>query len=294
MEIYKFFASEMETPLSFGWFHLIWVAIMIIATVFMCIKLKDCSDKTFRIITFAGWLLIALFETYKQIIFTFYNDSPTLTADYQWYAFPFQLCSSPLYVLPFIAFLKDGRLRNMLIAYMSTFSLFGGLVVFIYPNDVFIELIGINIQTMVHHGLQIVFGIWFMVYNRKKANFKYLLGAIPVFVVFSAIAILLNETLGAYIVSTGEDFSMFYISSHVENHLPILSDVYKAVPWGVFLIAYLVGFCLVSALIFYIMVGIMALVKLIKKLVKKEKTVTVSESIENVEVTQPAKENENE
>lgn len=277
-KIYEFFAGEMPTPPSFGWFHFMWVAIMIGLTVFMCIKFKNCSDKTFRTITLIGWILIVVLEIYKQIIFTFNNDSPTLTADYQWYAFPFQLCSSPLYVLPFIAFMKDGKIRDMLIAFISTFSLFGGLIVFIYPNDVFIELIGINIQTMVHHGLQIVFGIFYMVYNRKKTNFKYFLGAIPVFVLLSGIAILLNETLGAYIVSTGEDFSMFYISSLVPNHLPILSDVYKAVPWGVFLIAYLVGFCLVSALIYYIMVGIMALVRFISSKTKNNTKVTATEN----------------
>lgn len=263
-KVYEFFAGEMPTPPSFGWFHIMWVVIMIGLTVFFCIKFKDCSDKTFRIITLVGWIVIVLLEVYKQIIFTFDNNNPTLTADYQWYAFPFQLCSSPLYVLPFIAFMKDNKIRDMLIAYISTFSMVGGLVVFAYPNDVFIEIIGINIQTMVHHGLQIVFGIYFMVYNRRKISFKYLLGAVPVFVLLSGIAVLLNETLGAHIkASTGEDFSMFYISSFVPNHLPILSDVYKAVPWGVFLVAYLVGFCIAAAIVYYIMVGIMALVNLI-------------------------------
>lgn len=258
-KFYELIAGKMPTPSSYDWFHIMWTVIMIGITILLCIRFKDCSNKTFRIITLVCWIIIVALEIYKQLVFTFDNDSHI--ADYKWYAFPYQLCSTPLYVLPFIIFMKEGKIRDAFMSFMSTFSLFGGLVVFIYPNDVFIEIIGINIQTMVHHGLQIVLGVWFMVYNRNKLSHKYLLGAIPVFIILSGIAILLNETLGAHIVSNGEDFSMFYISSHVENHLPILSDVYKAVPWGVFLIAYLFGFCFVSAIIYYITYGIITCVK---------------------------------
>ena len=38
----------------------------------------------------------------------------------------------------------------------------------IYPNDVFSTQLGISIQTMVHHGMQVVLGVYVSVYNRNK------------------------------------------------------------------------------------------------------------------------------
>ena len=60
-------------------------------------------------------------------------------------------------------FNKEGCVKDSAMAFMMTFSLFGGLVVMAYPNDVFIETIGINLQTMIHHGLQVVLGIYLFV-----------------------------------------------------------------------------------------------------------------------------------
>ena len=36
-------------------------------------------------------------------------DNNTLIKDYTWSSFPFQLCSTPLYILPLIIFLKDNK-----------------------------------------------------------------------------------------------------------------------------------------------------------------------------------------
>ncbi|MBR2024679.1 MAG: YwaF family protein, partial [Clostridia bacterium] len=160
--------ATMETPTNFGWFHLMFVVIVILTTIFLCVKFRDCDDKIFRRIALISWIVIVALEIYKQIIFSYNYDNGVVTWDYQWYAFPYQFCSTPLFTLPFVIFLKDGKIRDAFILYMSTFSLFAGLAVFAYPNDVFIDTIGINIQTMVHHGLQIVFGIYFAVYSRKK------------------------------------------------------------------------------------------------------------------------------
>ncbi|MBQ8145666.1 MAG: YwaF family protein, partial [Clostridia bacterium] len=183
-------SAEMKEPTSYGWFHLMFVAIMIGVTVFLCLKFKNSSDKTFRIIVAVCWSIMFAFEIYKQFEYSYNLDTPTITWDYQWYAFPYQLCSTPLYVLPFIFAKKDSKFRDALIAYIATFSMFGGLETFIYPEQVFIPTIGINIQTMVHHGLQIVLGIFFIVWSRKRINRWFFVKSIPVFAVLVTIAII--------------------------------------------------------------------------------------------------------
>lgn len=257
------FEGLMTRPTNYGWFHLMFIGIVIVATVLICIGFKNCSDKTFRRIMLICWLVMAVLEVYKQVVFTFECDDAGVGSwDYQWYAFPYQLCSTPLYVLPFIAILKDNSLREAFASYMSFFSLFGGLAVFFYPNDVFVETIGINIQTMVHHGLQIVLGIFCTVYYRKRCNIKRYLKSVPVFAALTAIAIVLNEWVYAVFTAKGidETFNMFYISRHFDCSLPILSDVYAKVPYIVFALIYILGFALVSFILYLIQRGIIALV----------------------------------
>ena len=259
--------GEMETPTNYGWFHLMFIAIVILSTVFLCIKFRDCDDKIFRRIVLIGWCIIVVLEIYKQIIFSFNLDGTKVSWDYQWYAFPFQFCSTPLYTLPFVVFLKDGKVRDAVIAYISTFSLFAGVAVMLYPNDVFISLIGINIQTMIHHGLQVIFGIFFACHARKKLNLRFYLSSIIVFAVFSSIAILLNVLVHKMFIlkSINEDFNMFYISPYYRCTLPILSDIYDILPYVAFLLVYLIGFALVSLLMFGIEKGVLKVSYKVKK-----------------------------
>lgn len=246
--------ATMETPKSYGWFHLMFIAIVILTTVFLCIKFKDCSDKTFKRITLIGWIIMLLLEVYKQLVFSLNYDCTAVMWDYQWYAFPYQFCSTPMLVLPFIAFFKESKFRDTLISYMATFSLFAGLAVFAYPNDVFIDIIGINIQTMVHHGMQVVFGIYFAVYVRNKLNHKYFLKGIPVFCILSLIAIILDVAVYKIFMLNGieETFNMFYISPYFPCSLPILSIIYEKVHYSLFLVLYILGFTFVAYLVYTI------------------------------------------
>ena len=263
---FDFLEIQMAKPDSFGWFHLLFVAITIAVTVLLIVKFKDCSDKTFRRIALISWVVMVVFEIYKQIVFTFSCTDGVVTGNYQWYDFPFQLCSSPLYMLPFVAFMKEGKVRDFFQSFISTFALFGGLVVFFYPNDVFTTTLGTNIQTMVHHGLQIVTGIFFAVHARPRLNIKYFAKSIPVFVGLMIVAVILNEAIWPAIASSNpnDTMNMFYIASHTPNHLPLLSMVYSAVPWVAFLFIYIIGFCVASIAVFYAIVGGIKLTKKIK------------------------------
>ena len=145
---------------------------------------------------------------------------------------------------------------------MSTFSLFGGLVVFLYPNDVFVPLIGINLQTMIHHGLQLVLGIFFIVYNRKRLSFKYFFKGVIVFLITFTTALIFNLVFHTFV---NETFNMFYISPYFECSLPLLSIVYANVPYVVFLLIYFIGFILSALVVYLIQWGIILGVKKIKE-----------------------------
>lgn len=253
MKFLEFLENEMPVPGNYGWFHIVSLILIIGVIAVLIIFARNVSDKKFRGIVLGAWIIMALLEIYKQVIYTYRVVGGTLEVSYQWYAFPFQFCSSPLYVLPFIALLKDGKVRNALMAFASTFMLFGGLAVMFYPNDVFCPTIGINIQTMIHHGFQLAIGVYIAVYNRKKLSIKFMWPAVIVFGCFAVVAIALNEIVHAAVPD--QTFNMFFISRHYGCTLPILSTFYSdpanpMLPYPAFLILYLIGFCFVALVIY--------------------------------------------
>ena len=265
-EIVYFLRAEMERPVLFGAWHLVSLALAILLAAFMVWKFKDCSDKTLRRILLVFWVIIVLLEVYKQVVFSMKSDGVTATWDYQWYAFPFQFCSTPMYLLPILIFAKEGKVRNAVVAYMATFSLFAGLAVMIYPGDVYIELIGINIQTMVHHGLQFVIGVFLVAHNRHRLNKRFFAWCMIVFSVLAFVALIMNIIMHNIFLANGMDdtFNMFYISPYYNCTLPILSDIYPKVDYPVFLIIYILGFTLVSALVYTIEKSIVTVCSKIK------------------------------
>ena len=262
VSILTFLDGRMETPTNYGIWHICFLLLTIGATVLMTVLFRNASDRTMRRVLTVMWVIFLALEVYKHIVFSFSVEDGRIVFDYPWYIFPFQFCSTPFYALPFLIFLKDGPVRNFFAMFTTGFVLFAGLAVMLYPNDVFTTRTGVNIQTMVHHGMQVVMGVMLVAYNRRRMTLRNLGGGIAVFALFAATAMTLNELAYIFFTANGLDdtFNMFFISRHVPCTLPILSTVYELVPYPVFLLIYLLGFALVSALLFGIEKGILALV----------------------------------
>ena len=239
---------SMKTPGLFGWFHLLWLGITVAATVLLC---RYGKGKERSIILWTSLLVIVL-EIYKQINYSFSYENG-ITFDYQWYAFPFQFCSTPMYV-GLLAALTKGKLHNALCSYLSTFALFAGLCVMIYPGDVFISTIGINIQTMICHGAMVAIGIYLLSTGYVKPEHKTVLKALPVFAVCVLLAVGMNEL--AHITGLEETFNMFFVSPYWDCTLPLYSLIHEAVPFPLNLIIYIAGFTAASWIILALCIAI--------------------------------------
>ena len=250
--------TEVNTPKMYGGLHLTFMALIIAASVLLCVFFRDARDKTYRRIVLIAWILIVVLELYKQLVYTVSYDGSAYVLDYRWHAFPYQLCSTPLYIMPFAALLKDGRVRDAMMVYLATFSFFGGLAVILYPGDILEPMLGICIQSLIHHGVQVAIGIYTAAYLRRRYDFKLLLHAFPVFAVLVTIALAMN--IGVYHAFTaagiGDTFNMFFVSPYFDCTLPVLSMIYPLVPYVVFVAIYILGFCFVSYLMFLIQKGV--------------------------------------
>ncbi len=236
------------TSLSESWFHYLSLVLMVIGFVLIITRLKGASDAKVRKTVLGFAIVLILFEIYKQLNYSYSNDW-----NYRWYAFPFQFCSTPMYVALLAGIIKKGKLQDALFAFLATFGFFAGFAVMLYPATVFVGTIGINIQTMVHHGGMAVLGIGLLA-NRVKLQSKTILAAMAVFTVLVVIAMGLNLWHNAYIQDG--TFNMFFINPIYDNDLPILSMVQPLVPYPVFLMTYVLGFTFVSYLMLVFAIGI--------------------------------------
>ena len=243
---------SIETPKPYGTWHIASLIIVAAISVYIVLRFRDAKDTTMRRIVLIAWLAMVLSEIYKQTVFSLDVNEMVASWDYQWYAFPFQFCSTPLYVMPFVAFMKECKLREAAMTFLMTFSLFAGAAVMLYPADVFIGMLGINIQTMLHHGLQVIIGVYLVAYNRYKLKKGQLLSGATVFMTLAAAALVMNVSVHAAHKAAGIDeiFNMFFISPYHDCTLPVLSAIYPKVPYPVFLLTYILGFTLVAAIFF--------------------------------------------
>lgn len=258
-KLYDIMHTTVDVPQSYGPYHITCAVLTIILAILLIAFFKNAKDKTVRTLTTIVWVVMVILEIGKQLLFSVYMDaSGAFYWDYYWYFLPFQFCSSPLYILPIVAFAKEGKLRDAAIVFLGTFSVFAGTCVMVFPGDVFLWYDFINVQTMVHHGSQIFFGAYLAFRYRDKLNFKNLVRATGIFASLCAIALLIDVL--AYhlfpIWNIPEIFNMFFISPYFECTLPVLSEVDKLLPYPAFLCVYVFGFMLCAGLIMLIMKGL--------------------------------------
>lgn len=250
----RIFDIQMTRPGLFGWFHLMWIALVILGSVGLCVLHKRKALSVPSVLLTVS-IIVAALELYKQINYSF-SYSNGIHYDYQWYAFPFQFCSTPMYVGLLAGVFRRGKFHDALCAYLATFSVFAGLCVTVYPGDVFVGTVGINIQTMICHGSMIVLGVYLFYTGHVKAQIKTLLKAIPVFATCVGLAAMMNEVAHATGLLERETFNMFFVSPYCAPSLPVYSLVQNAIPFPWCLVVYILAFTLASAIILLIAMGI--------------------------------------
>ena len=259
-----FLQGTMNTPKAFGYFHIIWIILTIVSIIFLYRKKSENNLKTVLLVY---GIIALLLEVLKQLIWSFNYDSSTglVTWDYEWYAFPFQLCTTPIYVSLVCAFMREGKVRNALLSFMAYFTILGSIATIIMPDSCFTSDILVNIHTMWLHCGSLVVSVYLLLTNKVEVNIINLKSSINVFLIFVGIALCLNIIIYNTSILNGETFNMFFISPYFESTLPVFNIIYIYVPYIVFLIIYIVALTLGASIIY----GISKLIKSTKNKVAK-------------------------
>ena len=258
-----FLATKGPRPEIFSWFHLLWTGIIIAAIALTVIFLRYVSEKRNRWFLFGLTMTMIVCEVLKLVITTHVNNG------FRWMFFPFQFCSTPMYVGLLAAFLPDCKVRRALYSFLATYGLFGGLAILLYPLQVFdTDYVFLQNQTMIHHGIIALIGIYLIASGRVKFNKELVIGSVIVFLSLNAIAEGFNTI--AYWAGIANDptqlnqFNMFYISPFQTTGLPGLAELQK-VSFTLFLIAYLIVFTLLAYMMFFIAYGFKNIKRLLRK-----------------------------
>ena len=243
------FELSMSQPKLYGWFHILCL-LMTIGLTIILLKLKR-NEKNIRLIVGSLSILVMILEVYKQLYYSF-NCGQSDIFTYQWNIFPWQFCSTPMYVGLIAAVVRNQKLHYRLCCYLSTYALMAGICVMLYPCSVFTENVLINIQTMVNHGTMVSIGVYLLLSGYIKCELQTLKEAGIVFAVCIYIAIALNEW--AYLSGLLEDypFNMFYISPYVQGGLPVYGTIQQLLPYPLDLMVYIIGFTAGSGMILWI------------------------------------------
>lgn len=200
-------------------------------------------------------IIMMLLELYKQLSFSYDNG----VWSYEWYAFPFQFCSTPMYIVFIASLIKNDKLKNSLYMFLATYGLTAGISVMLYPNTVFIKEFLIDVQTMVHHGFMVVMGLFLILTNKVESNFKSIRNSFIVFIVLVLIALIGN--ISTYYLGIDNGLELFYISPFHTPVLPIFDIIYEYLPYPLFLFIYIFIFSVGSL----IPIGLINGIKKIKK-----------------------------
>jgi len=259
--VLKIFDAKMETPGLYGWFHLLFFALSIAAAVFLCATHKAGDGKRVRRVIFTVAVITLVLEIYKQINFSFSYSGENIEFNFQWYAFPFQFCSMPMYVGLLTGIFRKGKVHDALCAFLATYAIFAGCCVMLYPVQVFVPQIGINVQTMICHGSMLTVGTYLLYTQYVKLEHRSILKALPVFASAMAIAFIMDEIAYFSGLLEAHDFNMFFISRHLDSTLPVYSLVHAALPYPLAVAIYFFAFSLAAYIILLCAIGISRLAK---------------------------------
>ena len=245
--IINFFQGEMNKPGLFSWFHLLGLVLIISTTVLISYYFKNAKEKTYKRILLTGWIILIVFEIGKQIVRSYHYGPPSYWS-YNFYHLPFHICSMEFYLLPILVFVKREKCPHLIDAingFMCFTALLAGMIVCVYTEIVMSTLIFTNIQTLVHHGLQVVLGIYIFVWNRKNIDLLTYIKSLIVFLILALAALIINVSLWP------RETDMFYLNPYLITSIPLGNIVQEKAGFIVYAIAYIFAVFLGSFVVYY-------------------------------------------
>ena len=245
--IYFLAERRIDMPTLYGWFHLAWLGITLFACALIFALRHKITQRQTDITLIVWGVCLILLEILKQFVVSFGCVDGKAEWNYAWWAFPFQFCSMPLYLAIPAGALPDGKVKGALKAFLASYALLGGAAAMIYPANMFTTTAFISVHTMLWHSSMVAVCFMLLATRAVKPSFKSMAGAVILFLVLTLIALILNIAIGEGVGV--KDVHLFFISPYEAWKVPVISTVYNAVPYPVFLMLFIIAMTAAAAMI---------------------------------------------
>ena len=254
--IYEALRYPAEHLVAFEGVHLFFVALILLCTILLVKLFRNCSFRTFRLILFFLWLIIFAFEILRQFYYCVRYDAATETFSYhfQMHTLPLQLCAMQHYLLPAILLLPRGKACDTALLFMATYSLIGGLTVILVPETISTTNAFINVQGLIHHGIQCIAGIYIIAHEHAYIGKKIFVRNFLLFLFMIGMVLILNEHAHDLSEKYGiTAWNLFMLSPYGTGGLEIVKKLRESMTHAEFVIGYVLLLTLVSYLIYAIL-----------------------------------------
>jgi len=113
-------------------------------------------------------VIMAATELVKQLLLTFVAGR----GSYQWWYFPWQLCSIPMYVCIIAGLCQNSKIYHACLAFLSDFGLLAGICAFLDTSGFYYELGVLTAHSYVWHIVLIILGIYSWYVRAKLCESK--------------------------------------------------------------------------------------------------------------------------
>ena len=257
IELLRFTAWRMDTPRIGGVFHVIAVLFIVMAALAAAWKAARIeSDETrIRILGVLGWILLAG-EIYKQLFYYFIvNDGA-----YDWWFFPFQLCSVPMYLCILLPFIGKGHFHDSILTFLCGFTFVSAAAALIWPEDMLRPYAALTWHGLIWHGILLFISLMIGLSGMADLSFKGFLRSAGLFLALCLIAFMINVIAEPISIShpiyTASGIvsypNMFYISPYHPSYQPVVSQVGAAFGRPVSIALYITGIILLAGMVDFI------------------------------------------
>ena len=206
---------------------------------------KNSKRRLDMILLLTG-MLLAMLETFKQIYLYFSSGSSA----YDWWYFPFQLCSVPMYLCALVPFVRP-RLRSSFLTFMGGYTFVSAVAALVYPEDILSAAPVMIAHGFIWHAILLFISLLIFMTGTADASAAGLARAALLFAALSVIALFIN-ILAEPVMQSGSAAhryaAMFYLNPYHLSPQPIISSIQKAAGIPAGLLIYSIATALAGSL----------------------------------------------
>ena len=210
-------AWTMVPPAPYSAFHICFAAFGIVCAVIAAyifsrkLRARRCD----RLLLLCG-ILLAVSEIYKQL-FLYYVVNGEV---YDWWYFPFQLCSIPMYLCLILPLVRSERLRAIFLTFLQDFCLLGGVMALAEPSGLLHGYWFLTLHGLLWHVLLIFIGLLIGFSCQSDMTALGYIRTLPLLLICCGIASIINVT-----AKPAGQADMFYISPYYPNNQIVFYDI---------------------------------------------------------------------